>query len=123
MKLLFEDILKKTQQKINLLLAPISYARSEIAYLIAVWGSHQSNDGWKAQNWGAQVSLFKSAHHVTAKSAAVYIKDAGTLYELVTHEKHTGRRQVSDWAPIHMEQIVGRTSSLIITQWITHVRG
>jgi hypothetical protein len=58
---------KKTFQKINLSLEPISY---RTAYLMAVWGFLQSNDGWKAQDW-VQASILKLARHPNAKSAEV----------------------------------------------------
>jgi hypothetical protein len=102
MKFLVEDILKKDTAEDKSIIG--THILRKTAYLMAVWGFRQSHDGRKAQDW-AQVSIFKSARHATAKSAAVYIKDADTLYKLVTREKHTERHRVSDWAPIHMEQM------------------
>jgi hypothetical protein len=101
-KFLVQNILKKDTGEDKSIIG--THILRKTAYLMAVWGFHQSNDGRKAQDW-AQVSIFKSARHASTQSAAVYIKDANTLYELVTREKHTERHQVSDWAPIHMEQM------------------
>jgi hypothetical protein len=102
MKYLVQDILKKDTAEDKSIIG--THILHKTAYFMAAWGFRQSNDGRKAQDW-AQVSIYKSACHATAKSAAVYIKNADTLYELVTREKHTERHQVSDRAPIHMEQM------------------
>jgi hypothetical protein len=111
MKFLVQDILKKDTAEDKSIIG--THILRKTAYLMALWGFRQSNDGRKAQDW-AQVSIFKSALHATAKSAAVDIKDANTLYELVTREKHTERHRVSDWAPIHMEQM-SQFCSILIT--------
>jgi hypothetical protein len=52
MKLLVEDILKKDTAEDKAII--ITHILRKIAYLMAVWGFCQSNDGRKAQDW-AQV--------------------------------------------------------------------